>query len=70
VTHCVAGRRPLGLSPFRGVRYSPDFVVDLASVTSPPYDTLDDDAIDAPMAAEPFPHRPNHPSTLQQTSHG
>jgi uncharacterized protein (DUF1015 family) len=32
------------VAPFRGVRYAPDKVSDLAAVTSPPYDVIDADA--------------------------
>ncbi|MEQ7125707.1 DUF1015 domain-containing protein [Actinopolymorpha sp. B11F2] len=54
MTDAAPGRRPLVLKAFRGLRYSPALVSDLASVTSPPYDTLDDDAIAALEAAEPY----------------
>ncbi len=37
--------RGLTLQPFRGVRYDPAAVGDLAAVTSPPYDVLDADAV-------------------------
>ncbi len=33
--------RGLVISPFRGVRFAPDRVPDLAAVTSPPYDVID-----------------------------
>jgi uncharacterized protein (DUF1015 family) len=69
VTDAAPGRRPLVLQAFRGLRYSPALVTDLASVTSPPYDTLDDDAIAALEAAEPYnivriilPRRGKHPA--------
>jgi uncharacterized protein (DUF1015 family) len=39
-----AGQRPpLVVRPFRGVRYDPHQVSDLAAVTSPPYDVIDPD---------------------------
>lgn len=38
-------RRPgLVVRPFRGLRYDPDRVSDLAAVTSPPYDVIDPDS--------------------------
>ncbi|HEY7483496.1 MAG TPA: DUF1015 domain-containing protein [Streptosporangiaceae bacterium] len=48
-----AGERAAGLvvEPFRGVRYGP--VVDLAAVTSPPYDLIDEQAIHRLLAADP-----------------
>jgi uncharacterized protein (DUF1015 family) len=42
----AAPRPTLGVHPFRGVRYDPDRVTDLASVTSPPYDVIDADGAD------------------------
>lgn len=36
-------RRPLVVTPFRGVRFDPARVSDLAAVTSPPYDVIDAD---------------------------
>jgi len=36
--------RGLVVRPFRGVRYRPDKVSDLAAVTSPPYDVIDPDS--------------------------
>jgi uncharacterized protein (DUF1015 family) len=41
--------RPEGLvlSPFRALRFAPDVAGDLADLTSPPYDVLDDDAVAA-----------------------
>ena len=41
-----AGRPTLGVHPFRGVRYDPARVSDLAAVTSPPYDVIDADSAD------------------------
>lgn len=35
----------LVLAPFRGVRFVPDVAGDLASVTTPPYDLIDEDAV-------------------------
>jgi uncharacterized protein (DUF1015 family) len=35
------------LSPFRALRFDPDVAGDLADLTSPPYDVLDDDAVAA-----------------------
>ena len=40
-TDAAGTPRPLVLRPFRGVRFSPDAVTDLARVTSPPYDVVD-----------------------------
>jgi uncharacterized protein (DUF1015 family) len=37
-------RRPLRVHPFRGVRYDPARVSNLAAVTSPPYDVIDADS--------------------------
>jgi uncharacterized protein (DUF1015 family) len=55
VTEAAEGaRRPLVLSPFRGLRYSPAQVTDLASVTSPPYDVLDPETIAALQAGQPY----------------
>jgi uncharacterized protein (DUF1015 family) len=47
------GERAAGLVmvPFRGVRYATS--VDLAAVTSPPYDLIDDEAIRRLLAADP-----------------
>ncbi|HZC26154.1 MAG TPA: DUF1015 domain-containing protein [Actinopolymorphaceae bacterium] len=53
VTDAATGTRPLVLSPFRGLRYAPGRVSDLAAVTSPPYDVLDRDSIAALAAGEP-----------------
>jgi uncharacterized protein (DUF1015 family) len=39
------GRRPLVLAPFRGLRFDPETVGDLATVISPPYDVLDADTV-------------------------
>jgi uncharacterized protein (DUF1015 family) len=41
----------LVMVPFRGVRYGPG--VDLAAVTSPPYDVIDDEAVRRLRAADP-----------------
>ena len=43
----------LVLEPFRAVRYAPSKVGSLAAVTSPPYDLIDDDALNRFMADEP-----------------
>ena len=48
-----AASEGLVLEPFRGVRYAQSRVHDLASVTSPPYDLVDDEAIARFMASEP-----------------
>lgn len=40
----------LGLAPFRGVRFAPELVGDLADVTSPPYDLLDAESVDRLLA--------------------
>ncbi|HEY8457300.1 MAG TPA: DUF1015 domain-containing protein [Actinopolymorphaceae bacterium] len=49
-----AQRRPLVLSPFRGLRYSPSHIPDLGSVTAPPYDTLDPRTIAELEADQPY----------------
>ena len=41
----------LRLQPFHGVRYAPS--LDLAAVTAPPYDVLDDEAVAALDASDP-----------------
>jgi uncharacterized protein (DUF1015 family) len=41
----VDGDTGLELVPFRGVRFAPDVVGDLAAVTSPPYDLIDEAAV-------------------------
>jgi uncharacterized protein (DUF1015 family) len=43
----------LALEPFRAVRYAPSKVSSLAAVTSPPYDLIDEDALNRFMADEP-----------------
>ena len=43
----------LTLEPFRAVRYAPSKVSSLAAVTSPPYDLIDEDALNRFMADEP-----------------
>lgn len=43
----------LSLTPFRAVRYDTARIRDLASVTSPPYDVIDDEALARFMAEEP-----------------
>lgn len=47
------GGGDLALAPFRGTRYSPDVVGDLGSVTSPPYDLIDDREVARLAAADP-----------------
>ncbi|MFG2001077.1 DUF1015 family protein [Spirillospora sp. NPDC048911] len=42
----------LELAPFRGVRFAPEVVGDLATVTSPPYDLIDDEAVARLMASD------------------
>jgi uncharacterized protein (DUF1015 family) len=44
VTAGAEPRRQLRVHPFRGVRYDPARVSDLAAVTSPPYDVIDVDS--------------------------
>jgi uncharacterized protein (DUF1015 family) len=44
---------PLRLRPFRGVRYNPAIVPDLAEVTSPPYDVMDRQMIDTLLDESP-----------------
>lgn len=39
------GGAGLELAPFRGVRFAPDVVGDLAMVTTPPYDLIDEEAV-------------------------
>jgi uncharacterized protein (DUF1015 family) len=41
----VSERRPFTLSPFRGLRFSPEKVGDLGTVVSPPYDVLDAETV-------------------------
>jgi uncharacterized protein (DUF1015 family) len=41
------------LAPFRGIRYAPDRVSDIANVTSPPYDVIGSGALDHLLAADP-----------------
>ena len=43
----------LTLAPFRGVRYDPDRVADLAKVTSPPYDVIGPDTVEHLLSSEP-----------------
>lgn len=43
----------LSLAPFRAVRYDPARVRSLAAVTSPPYDVIDDEALERFLAEEP-----------------
>jgi uncharacterized protein (DUF1015 family) len=38
-------RRPLTLTPFRGLRFDPEVVGDLSTVISPPYDVLDAETV-------------------------
>lgn len=45
VDEVPTGDTELELAPFRGVRFDPDLVGELAAVTSPPYDLLDDEAV-------------------------
>jgi uncharacterized protein (DUF1015 family) len=49
----VSTQPGLALEPFRAVRYAPSKVSSLAAVTSPPYDLIDEDALDRFMADEP-----------------
>jgi uncharacterized protein (DUF1015 family) len=42
------------LAPFRGVRYDPDRVSELANVTSPPYDVIGPGTLDELLAASPY----------------
>ncbi|WP_425453411.1 DUF1015 domain-containing protein [Thermomonospora umbrina] len=42
----------LVLRPFRGVRFAPEVVGDLAAVTTPPYDLIDDDEVGRLMAGD------------------
>ncbi|MBV9208107.1 MAG: DUF1015 domain-containing protein, partial [Actinobacteria bacterium] len=41
------------LAPFRGIRYAPDRVSDIANVTSPPYDVINLGILDHLRAADP-----------------
>jgi uncharacterized protein (DUF1015 family) len=43
----------LVLAPFRGIRYAPDRVSDIANVTSPPYDVIGSAGVDHLLAADP-----------------
>jgi uncharacterized protein (DUF1015 family) len=43
----------LSLEPFRAVRYAPSKVTSLAAVTSPPYDLIDEEALNQFMSDEP-----------------
>lgn len=53
VTDAARRRRPFTLEPFRGLRYAPERVTDLAAVTAPPYDTLDRAGVAGLRAADP-----------------
>ncbi|MBO0806200.1 MAG: DUF1015 domain-containing protein [Nocardiopsaceae bacterium] len=65
-SHCVvtlpsagppgpSGPRPgLELKPFRGIRYDPDRVGDIASITSPPYDVIGPGGLAALLGASPY----------------
>jgi uncharacterized protein (DUF1015 family) len=54
-TRFPAGDGPgLVLTPFRGVRYAPDRVGELANVTSPPYDVIGPGTIEQLRAASPY----------------
>jgi len=53
VTDAARRRRPLTFEPFRGLRYAPERVEDLAAVTAPPYDTLDRAGVAALRATDP-----------------
>jgi uncharacterized protein (DUF1015 family) len=44
----------LVLAPFRGVRYDPSRVSDLANVTSPPYDVIGPGTLDELLTASPY----------------
>ncbi|WP_330340881.1 DUF1015 domain-containing protein [Streptomyces sp. NBC_00557] len=51
----ATARRGLELSPFRGLRYDPDRVGSLASVTSPPYDVVvRPDGVHHLQSADPY----------------
>jgi uncharacterized protein (DUF1015 family) len=43
----------LVLAPFRGIRYAPDQVSDIADVTSPPYDVIGSAGVDHLLSADP-----------------
>jgi uncharacterized protein (DUF1015 family) len=49
----VTSQPSLALEPFRAVRYAPSKVSSLAAVTSPPYDLIDEEAVQRFMADEP-----------------
>lgn len=49
----ASGSGGLVLAPFPALRYDPDRVADLAAVTSPPYDVLDDVAVGDLQALDP-----------------
>jgi uncharacterized protein (DUF1015 family) len=44
----------LALKPFRGIRYAPDRVRDIARVTSPPYDVISSGTIGDLLSADPY----------------
>lgn len=46
------GGAGLELVPFRGVRFAPDIVGDLATVTTPPYDLIDEDLMERLRAGD------------------
>jgi len=47
-------RGGLELKPFRGIRYAPDRVGDIAAVTSPPYDVIGPGVLDSLLAESPY----------------
>jgi uncharacterized protein (DUF1015 family) len=54
-THFPLGDGPgLALTPFRGVRYAPARVGELANVTSPPYDVIGPGTLEQLRAASPY----------------
>lgn len=48
-----SARRPLRLAPFRALRFSPEMVPDLATVTCPPYDVIGENGVGVWEAADP-----------------
>src|SRR3954447_16275291 len=48
-----ATRAPLVLAPFRGVRFDAARIHDLAAVTAPPYDVVDEDGVSRLETSDP-----------------
>lgn len=54
VTLPSAPRGGLELKPFRGIRYAPERVGDIAAVTSPPYDVIGSGVLGSLLAESPY----------------